>query len=98
VSETKPNFSEQGIDGEVIHIDRFGNVITNLTRHDLPAKCIIEIGDTIVETHRKFYAEAEEGETFSIMGSAGYLEISVREGSAKDILGAQTGQRILIRR
>jgi S-adenosylmethionine hydrolase len=97
VFEGKPNISEQGIEGRVIHIDRFGNVVTNLTPDDLPTKFIVEIGDTVVERHRKFYAEAETSEVFSIWGSAGYLEISVREGSAKDMLGAQTGQKILVK-
>jgi S-adenosylmethionine hydrolase len=97
VSETKPNFSEQGIEAEVIHIDRFGNLVINLSQNDLPGKFIIEIGDRVIETQRKFYAEAPEGEIFSIMGSAGFLEISVRNGSAKDLLGAGKGDRLLVK-
>jgi S-adenosylmethionine hydrolase len=97
VSPTKPTVSEQEIEGEVIHIDRFGNIVTNLKPEDLPAKFIIKIGDRIIETHRKFYAEAENTEVFSIMGSAGYLEISVREGSAAAVLGARTGDKIRIK-
>jgi S-adenosylmethionine hydrolase len=97
VPERKPNFSEHGIEGEVIHIDRFGNIITNLTYDDLPAKFIIEIGDRVIETHRKFYGEAENAEVFSILGSAGYLEISVREGSAEAVLGTRTGDKIRIK-
>jgi S-adenosylmethionine hydrolase len=95
---TRPErISAMEIEGRIIHIDRFGNIITNLTSDDLPAKFIIEIGDTIIETHRKFYAEAREGEVFSIMGSASFLEISVRNGSAKDILGAEKGDKILVK-
>jgi S-adenosylmethionine hydrolase len=97
VPETKPNDSEQGVEGEVIHIDRFGNIITNLTPDDLPAKFSIEIGDRVIETHRKFYAEAEPGKVFSITGSAGYLEVSIREGSAAAVLGARRGDKIRIK-
>ena len=64
VSETKPKISEQGIEGEVIHIDRFGNLVTNLTREDLPAEFILEIDGKTIEAHRQFYAEAEEDEDF----------------------------------
>ena len=90
--------SAREIDGRIIHIDRFGNLVTNLTREDLPDDFTLDIGGRTIAAHRRFYAEAQEGEVFSIMGSAGFLEISVRNGSAKDILGAQTAQKILIRR
>jgi len=97
VFERKPAVSDRGIEGEVIHIDRFGNVITNLTPDDLPAGFILNINGRTIDAHREFYLEAEEGEIFSIWGSAGYLEISVRNSSAKDVLGAQTGQRVSVK-
>ena len=97
VFQAKPIISEHGIECEVIHIDRFGNIITNLTPDYLPAEFFIEIGDRVIETHRKFYAEAEKAEVFSIMGSAGYLEISVREGSAAALLAARLGDKIRIK-
>lgn len=96
VCEAKPAVSEQGIEGEVIHIDRFGNIVTNFTRGDLPTKFIVEIGNTIVETHRQFYAEAEKTAVFSIWGSAGFLEISIREGSAEKVLGARRSDKIKV--
>jgi len=96
---TRPErISANEIEGRIIHIDRFGNLVTNLSRNDLPSNFTLEIGGRIIEAHRQFYSKAEPGEVFSIWGSAGFLEISIRNGSAKDVLGAQTGQKIVIRR
>jgi S-adenosylmethionine hydrolase len=81
----------------IIHTDRFGNLVTNLSRNDLPGNFTLEIGGRIIGAHRQFYAEAEPGEVFSIWGSAGFLELSVRDGSAKDLLGAQTGDIVRIK-
>jgi S-adenosylmethionine hydrolase len=82
----------------IIHIDRFGNLITNLKNEDLPAKFSVEVNETRVEKHQKFYAEAEKGEIFSIWGSAGFLEIAAFQDSAERLLKAKAHQKILLRR
>lgn len=87
---------EGGVEGAVIHIDRFGNIVTNITAGDLPGAYTVELGGAIVENRRKFYAEAAKDEVFSIMGSAGFLEISVRDGSAAEVLGVQRGQKVSV--
>jgi hypothetical protein len=83
-------------EAEIIHIDHFGNVITNLKADDLPVKFALKVNETHLEKHRKFYAEAEKGEIFTILGSAGYLEISAFQDSAKDVLKARMRQKILL--
>jgi S-adenosylmethionine hydrolase len=81
--------------GEIIHIDRFGNLITNLKAENLPARFVLQINDKRIEKHQKYYAEAERsGTVFSIVGSAGFLEIAAFQDSAKKILGVKTGTRI----
>lgn len=83
-------------EAEIIYIDRFGNLITNLKNEHLPAKFVLRVNETRIERHQKFYAEAEKGEIFSIAGSAGFLEISAFQDSAERRLKAKAGQKILL--
>lgn len=81
--------------GRVMHIDRFGNLITNLPSQEFlpPAVRGIEaaVGFERVRRTCRFYAEAPEGELFLIGGSCGTVEISVNRGSAAKRLGVGIG-------
>jgi S-adenosyl-L-methionine hydrolase (adenosine-forming) len=84
--------------GVVLKVDKFGNLITNLSEQEAPAlfaatppnvKLLIA-GQTI--THlRRSYAEGGEQEFFAIVGSSGYLEIAARQASAAEKLQAGVG-------
>jgi S-adenosyl-L-methionine hydrolase (adenosine-forming) len=74
----------------IIHIDRFGNCVTNITRAE---KSLVINGRTISE-FRQFYGEGDDESLFGIMGSAGFLEISVNGGSAAKVLGARRGDAV----
>lgn len=76
----------------VIHIDRFGNCVTNITRDRRWGSVVIN-GRTIREL-RQFYGEGDEETLFAIWGSAGFLEISVNGGSAAKILDAKRGDAV----
>ena len=96
--ETKPQkISENTIQAEIIHIDRFGNLITNLKREDLPPKFILEIGERKIEKLQSYFAEAAKSEIFMIFGSAGFLEIAAFQDSAKNLLQAENGQQIFVK-
>ena len=82
--------------GEVLHIDRFGNCVTNFDEQLLPAGFHLEVNGVRVSKMQKFYAEAEDDRPFMIMGSAGFLEIAAFKGSAAKILGIETGEKILV--
>lgn len=90
-------FNETSRQFEIIHIDRFGNLITNLKREDLPEKFVLEIKGNRIENLRKFYAEAEKSEIFMIIGSLGFLEIVAFQDSAKNILRAEIGQKVQLK-
>ena len=77
----------------IIHIDRFGNCVTNISRERFEGKSLSINGRTITAV-RNFYGEAPEGEIFAIWGSAGFLEISVNGGSAAQVLGAKRGDSV----
>lgn len=87
--------------GAIIHVDRFGNCITNFTPRDLPAEASgrglrLGVGGHEVKNIRRFFAEEEgaAGEPFAIWGSAGLLEIAVFRDSAARRLGVGRGQRV----
>ena len=82
--------------GEIIHIDRFGNLITNLRCGDLANGFSIEVNGLAVNRLLTFYAEAEGGELFAIAGSTGRIEISVNGGSAKAATKASVGAVITV--
>jgi S-adenosyl-L-methionine hydrolase (adenosine-forming) len=92
--------------GRVIHIDRFGNLITNITRSVLygfletKARAIplINLGEQKVRGLSTHYAEAKAGELLALIGSNHLLELAVREGSAALKLGAHVGKAIRIQR
>ena len=100
----KPEKSRDGqVKGRIIHIDRFGNCITNLTPRELTEKTITDgaylvVNGTKVKSFRKFFSE-QGGlgkEVFGIWGSAGFLELAAKDKSAAKILKAKRGQRVVI--
>jgi S-adenosylmethionine hydrolase len=97
IPERTPRNIDGGVEGEIIHIDRFGNLVTNVTTNALPASYSVEINGTVLEKRCRYYAEANKGELFSIAGSAGFLEISICGGSAAKELGARPGSSIVVR-
>ena len=88
--------------GAIIHIDRFGNLVTNITRRELPGEefgqgARLEIGGREISSFRRFYAEetgGAAGELFAIWGSAGFLEIAANCASAAGLLRAERGQTV----
>jgi S-adenosylmethionine hydrolase len=83
----------------ILHIDRFGNCITNLTREhlsgdDFKRGARIHINGEMIDTFREFFAEGEDGSgrLFAIWGSAGFLEIVAFLDSAARRLHAERGQ------
>jgi len=87
--------------GQIIHVDRFGNLITNVTARDVPLEALRAGGRLRVNGHevaalRTHYQEAAEGEVFALIGSTGRLEISIRQGSAATTLGVGRGAAVEI--
>lgn len=81
--------------GCILHIDNFGNLITNIRAVDLPhveVNLEIEIGNRVISGVNQFYAEKEG--LAAIMGSFGYLEISFGNGNAAAFLGAKVGDKV----
>jgi hypothetical protein len=92
--------SANSLRGRILHVDRFGNCVTNFTAADLPPEQVsrgfrLMLGRQEIRSLRRHYAEAEAtGEVFAIWGSAGFLEISANRESAALRLCARPGQPI----
>jgi len=80
--------------GSVLRIDKFGNVITNLRRRDLPYDFSIHVAGLEITRLYSSFSEAEPGEFFAIEGSAGYIELALDQGSAADKLKVTRGAEI----
>lgn len=82
--------------GEVIFIDSFGNIITNVLLKKLFPKITVKIGDKIIKSHYETYAFAPEGIPFFLIGSSQLLEISIKNTNAARELNAKVGQKVKI--
>ena len=84
---------------KIIHIDRFGNCITNITLDLIDPKrhATLVINRKRIRTFREFYSSASSSnELFAIWGSAGFLEISMNGKSAAEKLSAKRGDPVLV--
>ncbi len=88
------------IEGMVIHVDKFGNIITSISPdtaaeqfgYSGSPKFIVK-GQEITHSY-SYYAEAAPGEIFALIGSSGYYEIAAHRSRAADILGVQRGEKV----
>jgi S-adenosylmethionine hydrolase len=94
----------RSLQGELVHIDRFGDLISNVTRSryedwrkEMPGDTIrVNLGSTEIEGISETYADAPHGHAVALFGSAGLLEIAVNGGDAKACFGASTCAHVRI--
>jgi S-adenosylmethionine hydrolase len=98
-----PRMRADAIEGSVIHIDRFGNCITNFTAEHVNEERIaagakLIVNDKEVTSFRKFFADESgpKNELFMLVGSAGFVEIAAQNASAAEILPAKRGDSVLL--
>jgi hypothetical protein len=87
------------IDGEVVHVDRFGNLVTNVSERLLPehrSRLAIEVGSVRLEGMVASYAALARERPGALIESSGHLEIAVAGGSAAEILGLGVGARVVV--
>jgi hypothetical protein len=89
--------------GVVLKVDRFGNLITNITPQDAPmlfqagaSGFKIVAGSREITEIRSAYAEGAPGEVIGILGSMGFLEIAANRGSAAQLTGIGKGSEVSI--
>ena len=87
--------------GEILHIDTFGNLVSNIDKEKFSRfirgrPFVIRGGRKTIHGLKKGYWEGKKGELIALLGSSGLLEISVREGSAQKMLKVKRGDPITI--
>lgn len=93
--------SDQLVKGIVLRVDKFGNIITNITPEDVPALFAenpppfkIIIGQQEITKLNLAYSMGKPSEIFAIVGSSGYVEICTNRGSAAKVLDAGRGAEV----
>ena len=89
----RPLLGENWIEGQIIFIDNFENVIVNIHREEFEAQrkgrrfSIVFKRDEIIDKISESYADVSEGEKLALFNSGGYLEIAINKGNAAGLLG-----------
>jgi len=98
----KVAFSKGALTGEVLHVDGFGNIITNISEEELAHFRIedsINVEVANCKTKLKLdrtYAETKPKQALALIGSQGYVEIAVNKGNAAEKFQAKPGDKITI--
>lgn len=94
-----PLTDDEGIEGFVIHIDHFGNCITNISAEHLSdylgsrnSKCYV--GSAIVKGIYPTYSSVADAEPVALVGSSGFLEIAVNGGNASELFTINKGSQV----
>jgi hypothetical protein len=90
--------------GEILHIDRFGNLITNIRKEDISRafggigmnRVAIILGGCSIKGLKDTYSEGRPKTVIALFGSYGYMEVAVSGGNAASALGAKLGETITV--
>ncbi len=91
----RPMLGNDYIEGQIIFIDNFENVIVNIHKDEFEEQRkgrsfkIVFKRDEVIDKISETYADVNEGEKLAIFNSAGYLEIAINKGNAAGLLGLQ---------
>ena len=91
-----------GWEAHVLYIDRFGNAITDLAEKAVegvePNRVRFQVGGRTIEGLSASYSDVPEGEPLALVGSWGYVEVGIRNGSAAEELGLGRGDSAMVSR
>lgn len=96
-----PISDKDGIQGWIVHIDRFGNLISNIPEKMIRgaeehSRLKIYVGNTILNRLVDTFGDVPDGEPAAYIGSSGVLEIAINKGDAREMLGVEKGAQISI--
>jgi S-adenosyl-L-methionine hydrolase (adenosine-forming) len=98
----KPKQKANALVGEILHVDAFGNLTSNIDEKSFSGftggrPFSFRVGKHMFRGLKKGYWEGKKGEVIALIGSGGFLEISVRDGNARKKLKAKRGDKIRVR-
>jgi S-adenosyl-L-methionine hydrolase (adenosine-forming) len=99
---SKPNWEAMALVGEIVHVDRFGNLITNFTSHHVEEirgvmkrpNTLIRIAGHTIDTLVGSYSEGHPLIPHALINSDGQIEIFLKEANAAQTMNAGRGQRV----
>jgi S-adenosylmethionine hydrolase len=97
---TKVTLRKDALTGEVLHIDNFGNIITNISEKEIARIRTKDMVNVELPNQKlklklcKAYAEAKPKKPLALIGSHNYLEIAINQGNAATKFKAKTGDKI----
>jgi S-adenosylmethionine hydrolase len=104
LSPLRPEISRDGrVKARIIHIDHFGNCVTNITQEELSAEMIargakLRVRGKQIKSFRSYFAEqtGSRDKVFAVWGSAGFLEIAASNDSAARLLKGRRGDPVIV--
>ena len=94
---TEPHYEGKSVVGEIVYVDRFGTLVTNLDTELVPSYAVLEVEGLEIGPLRRTFGDVPTGGLLAYVGSDGAVEIAVRDGSAARRLGMGVGGRIRVR-
>lgn len=103
LSLPKAKITSEGLIGEIIYIDRFGNLVSDIDKEMLDnfikdKKFKIYIKDKIIDKLSRSYSEGAHQKLITLIDSFQHLEIAINSGSARDYLSVNKGTKIKVKR
>ena len=93
-----PRRTAEQIEGEILHVDGFGTLVTNISGDQLSTAFVLELkGQRIQGRRGAAFESVARGSPLALIGSQGLVEIAVREGSAVAAFGSKSGDRVVAR-
>ncbi|HXG31463.1 MAG TPA: SAM-dependent chlorinase/fluorinase [Thermodesulfobacteriota bacterium] len=91
----EPEIRRGEIIGKIIYVDSFGNLITNIPAGLIKPESTIYVGKRVISGISKSYTDVPEGRFLAVIGSSGFLEISINRGRACDVINV--GEELRVR-
>lgn len=95
---------ESAITGTIIHINAFGNVVTNITREDFdrigkgrPFEIMVQSTRYKITRINKYFHETSQGELLAVFNISGYLEIAINKGRIASLLQLTLDSNIIVK-
>lgn len=104
-ANSTPEADDQRIDGTIVKVDRFGNLISDIDTQTIEAvagnhggaNLLVQVRGTVIHGISRIYGDVPHGRPLALVGSSGYLEIAANCGNAEHLIDAHCGDRIAVR-
>lgn len=102
IDDTQPAVTPEGLIGAIDSIDRFGNLVSNISRDALyaygnPTTCDVILDNRVMAFSRRSYADLPNDTPAALVNSSGFVEICIKSGNAARLLDAEIGDQVVIR-